>query len=78
MNGVLATVQAVILGVIFNNFAIDIGLSHATSSTTFGLFPMVERIQICMLETAGIITADNSSVMIADRERLPEFVSHIR
>lgn len=78
MNAVLATVQAVILGVVFNAFATKIALGHVSESTTFDLFPITERIRICMLEAAGVITAANSSVMLEDRAKLPEYTTSFR
>ena len=45
---------------------------------TFAMFPIVERTRLCMPQAAGVITAANSSTMLADVTALPKAVQTFR
>jgi len=71
-------VQAVVLGTTFDSFAHEISVAHAEERATAALFPIVERIRICMLGAEGILSLQNASSFFADRNQLSQLVFEYR
>ena len=72
------SLQATILGSEFNAFSTEIGIAEADGAIVAALFPIVERVRICMLQASGAISPENSISMAFDRNQLPALVETYR
>jgi hypothetical protein len=67
-----------VLGGAFSNFYADITLAGAEKGAINAAFIVAERVRVCMLGAASVISIGTSPGMIADRNAMPAHVDSFR